>query len=203
MNPSPPELNPEQLEQALRDGAAQRRALLAEQVYPVGDYPPRNATPRAHAAGPGWLPRLALLLGLGGVATAGLLLAVTLLNQVSQPDRADEKTIVLNIPQLEGLGDTVGSLFEGLERAERTFGRHLEPTIAAATAWPVQLGELPATLDRAEQRMQAPIEQELAALQQDMRAAADYFRRQWRAPAADGPAGRLEALPASGNVVSG
>ncbi|MEO0514958.1 MAG: hypothetical protein AAF086_06645 [Planctomycetota bacterium] len=187
-------LSSENLDQQLRRGAADRRATLDQlaSAYPVGDYPPRSAERRAAATGPGVGMRMVWLVGLGGLTTAGLVGLVTLVSLLVTPDPTrPSPSLMAAKPAPETLGTSVRSLVAGLGELEARMGQRLDPSVAAATAWPSRIDELPAVLGEAEAGLQQPIQQEFTALRADLRTAADYIRQQWRVPADAGPTGGL------------
>lgn len=182
------------LEQQLRDGAQHRRATLDRLApdYPVGDYPPRSAERRAEVTGPGVVARLAWLLGLGGLTTAGVVGLVTLVGVLVLPDPSQPSpALIAAQPQPQTLGTSVRSLVAGLGQLEARMGEHLNPSVDVATSWPDRLGELSAVISDAELGIQHPIETEFIALRADLRTATDYIRDQWRVAPKAGPTGGL------------
>lgn len=181
-----------ELDAALRDGATQRRAVLdgLAPTYPVGAYRAKLAGLRAREAGPGVLPRLVWLVGLGGLTTAALLGLVTLATLLLSPEPSPAPTgttIIAAHPQPETLGPSVRALLAGLGKVEAGLNQRLDPALDSATAWPGRLGEWPAALSRAEASLQRPLTQEFTALRADLRTAAEYVRQQWRVAAEDSP----------------
>lgn len=187
-------ISTQQLEQRLRDGATRRRATLdgLASAYPVGDYPPRNAERRAQATGPGVWARVAWLIGLGGVTTAGLLGLVTLVSVLVMPDPAQPSAPILAAqPQPETLGASVRSLVASLGQLEAQMGKRMDPSVEAATGWPDRLSGLPIAINDAEAGLQNPIENEFIAFRADLQTAADYIRQQWRVEEVPSPTGDL------------
>lgn len=187
-------ISTQELEQRLRDGAAHRRATLdgLASAYPVGDYPPRSAERRAQATGPGVLARVAWLIGLGGVTTAGLLGLVTLVSVLVMPDPMQPSPPILAAqPQPETLGASVRSLVASLGQLEAEMGKRMDPSVEAATGWPDRLSGLPTAINEAEHGLQNPIKQEFVAFRADIQTAADYIRQQWRVEEVPSPTGNL------------
>ncbi|MEM6853633.1 MAG: hypothetical protein AAF593_04405 [Planctomycetota bacterium] len=181
------------LEQRLRDGAKHRRTTLdgVASSYPVGDYPPRSAERRVQATGPSVAARVAWLLGLGGVTTAGVLGLVTLVSVLVLPDPGRPSMPILAAdPQPEALGATVRSLMAGLGELEAQMDAQVDPTLDAATAWPGQFDALSAALYDAETGLQNPMEQEFIALGADLQTVADHIRQQWQVPETPSPTGQ-------------
>ena len=178
------------LDTTLRRGAHARRALLEQQAYPIGDYPPRR-TIGHEPDRPNIVWRTAKALGLSVTITAGLLLA---LNWVSQFVAAPPPQAVAELPPAPALSDPFDDLAAQWNQAERLMNRQLDPTLTLATAWPGQvqawsekLGE-PTTLP-------APVGQEVSAIRDDLLVAADFVRRQWRASPGDGPGPQGRVAP--------
>ncbi len=186
------QLSAKTLEQQLRRGAADRRSTLdcLASSYPVGDYPPRSAERRA--TGPGVAVRIAWLVGLGGLTTAGLVGLISLVSLLVTPDPTQmSPSLMAAKPAPATLGTSVRSLVAGLGQLEARMGERLDPSVAAATSWSGRLDGLSAVLSDAEADLQQPIEQEFTALRTDLRTAANYIRQQWRTPVEAGPTGGL------------
>lgn len=184
--------SPTELDQSLRDGAADRRATIDRlaPAYPVGEYPVRDPDHRVQLTGPGVLPRLARLLGVGTLVTAALLGLVTLTSLLLSP--APTGPIVAAHPQPDALGPSVRSLVAGLGQVEADLGDRLNPTVALATAWPRRIETIPDAILDAEQSLQQPLTTEFTALRGDLQTAADYLRRQWRDAPESTPSGELD-----------
>lgn len=187
--------HPSDLEQTLRHGAQHRRAMLDHlaPTYPVGRYPARTASHRAQLTGPGVLPRLAWLLGVGTVVTAALLGLVTLTALLLSPPPA--VPIVAAHPQPDALGPSVRSLVAGISRAEADLGDRLNPAVARAAAWPSRIETMPTVILAAEESLQEPLAREFTALRVDLQTAADYLRQQWQAAPESMPSGETNTDP--------
>ncbi|MEM7626012.1 MAG: hypothetical protein AAF333_10330 [Planctomycetota bacterium] len=168
------------LDTALRQGARARRAVIDQQTYPIGDYPPPRPQTAAPRRGANVILRLAWMLGLSGTITAGVLLALAGVMQFvatpPSPPVAERPT------PPNTLAEPVRSLVAGIEQAERNLGKRLNPSFGFATAWPGHVQALGETLAHPPTTLPAPVEQEVTAIRHDLVAAADFVRRQWQAP---------------------
>jgi len=182
------------LEQRLRRDATRRHATLDDlaRSYPVSDYPPRSAERRAAATGPGVVARIAWLIGLSGLTTAGVVGLVTLVGVLILPDPTRPSSPILAAaPQPATLGASVRSLVAGLGELEAQMGERMNPAVDASTTWPERLGALSAAALESQNQLQKPIEEEFIALRADLQTAADYIRQQWQAAPENGPTGRV------------
>lgn len=169
--------HPIDLDQQLRDGAAARRTLLADQPYPVGDYPARPRVTRHAGGGPSLAQRLAWLIGVGTVTTAGVLLSITAISPPSQQG-----------PHLAALLDEAKPLRDAWIKATSEPSQMLKltasemalrATLDSVNALPERVAGLTTVVVDSERRMSQPIEQEWRAVGEDLRSAAAYVRRQW------------------------
>ncbi|MEL7086900.1 MAG: hypothetical protein AAGL98_00410 [Planctomycetota bacterium] len=175
---------PTDLDAALRQGARARRALLDQQSFPIGDYPPRphprprNPSKTAGDPAPprGWglhsLRRGAWMLGLSGGITAVLLLGLAGVLQFMAPPGSGPS--VAHEPAPDTLADSVDAWVARIERAERDLGS----SFGLAFTWPGRVSAFRDTLEQPT-TLPAPIEQEITAIRHDLLAAADYVRQQW------------------------
>ena len=160
------------LDRLLRDGARQRRALLEQQPFPVGDYPAR---PRRAAAAPTAGPRL-LTRALGFALPAAVLVVAGLIAWWQPASPPASPPTAVEQPTLA----PASSLLARLRHTERLVRHRAEPFWEHATAAPQQVPQWPRLLDAAEQRMQEPMQQQLDGLQANLRHATQYLRDQWQ-----------------------
>lgn len=170
----------QELDAALRQGAQARRALLDEQVYPIGDYPPRRTNSSPARRGVGMVLRGAWTLGLSGGITAVLLIGLAGVLQLLPS--ADTSTNFAEAPQPPVLAESLRVLLAQIEETEQEIGQELEAPFNLVAAWPSQVQSLGETLNQPT-ALPAPIEREIAAIQHDLLAAADYVRQYWQASA--------------------
>ncbi|MEM9883667.1 MAG: hypothetical protein AAF800_12205 [Planctomycetota bacterium] len=178
------------LETQLRRDATARRRVLADQVYPVGDYPARQTRPAPTPSPAAVLGRLARLTGLGTAATAALLLALT---WFSRPPESRESPTqpaawLADRPVPGQLGVSLQAMVGGLGEVEAEIGQRLGPSLAAAARLPERLDALPQRLDAAHDATR----RQWVQLGSDLRDAGADLRRSWRLDPEPPPAsGRL------------
>lgn len=187
-----------ELDARLTADARRQHALLAQQVRPVGHYPPRPAVVSAagqpsadHGMGwGGWLWAVTV----GGVAAAGVLLAV-LLVRPGMPGDTPGQTVAQVPPPAPG-GDSPQERWEALLDALATPGRAADQTLAAwdQVSQPAPL--LNAAWRQSEQIIAQPMRAEFAALETDLRTVAGYVRRQWAQPGGADDQSRQKAVEA-------
>ncbi|MEM6458591.1 MAG: hypothetical protein AAF710_04295 [Planctomycetota bacterium] len=181
--PTPP------LETELRRDADARCRVLADQTFPVGDYPPRQTLPAPSPGPAAVLGRLARLAGLGAAATAALLLTLTWFGGPSESP-SPPAVWLADRPAPGQLGVSLQAMVGGLGEVETELGQRLGPSLAAAARLPGRLDALPRGLDAAHDATR----RQWAQLGEDLRAAGADLRRSWRLDPAPPPAsGRLPA----------